>query len=101
MQAGRRIFCLTTTFVSAPAASTQNLTSATPQFYVVNAAPAGNLNILYATSPWSVTFPGRSEQAPSISSTAVATVPASQVARRTFVSVDVTNAIRVALAGRQ
>ena len=81
-----------------PEITTQNLTSATLQFYVINAAPAGNLNILYVTSPWSVTFPGRSEPAPSISSTVIATVPASQIARRSFVSVDVTNAVRVALA---
>jgi hypothetical protein len=74
-----------------------NLNSAILQLYVTSALPAGDLTVHAVTSPWSEHFTGKTEAAPTIDPTVLATIPGSEIGKKDFVTVDVTAALKSAL----
>jgi len=81
-----------------PAAITPaNLKSAILRLYVVNAKSAADVTIHAVTSEWTESFVGKPVPEPTIDDTVLATIPAAELAKRQFVSVDLTAPIAAAL----
>ena len=76
---------------------TAGIDAAILELYIVNAAPAGDLTLHALTSPLTFQFVKGKAPAPDIDPTILATIPATEVAKKTFVTVDITPIIAAAL----
>jgi hypothetical protein len=73
-----------------------NLNNAWLQLYVDGLTAPGNLSVYLVTTPWQETFKGKPVTAPTLGAQ-VATISSSALAKKSFVSVDVTSALNTVL----